>query len=689
MASEIYHVSMLGGFHVGCEGSQPVEFLPQQASALLAYLALHLKRNPTREELIEQLLAEEEPEQAQPKMRRYLLELRRRFEQPPLELADLLLTTRKTIRLDPDLVTTDVIAFEEALRMATRTTDLQEREQHLVRAVQLYHGDLLPGFYQECFVTERHRLSHLYEHALQTLTNVYEQSGDLERAVEYARRILARDALKEEAHCTLMRLFAEMGQPSAVLKQYQELEKILQEAFGEEPSPATRQLMETLRVRAQTNVPHTVNGMNGNSHPASLLVREDTEPALPEAWPASPRTSLPARPSSSPALWPRFLAAAGLVALLFALGSVFLHRRSAPPRSALLVPDANRLWVARYPAAPDEQENSEPTAMTVDDAGNIYITGFVRTLHNDVDYLTLKYDPGGKLIWRARYNGPGNDVDRARSIAVDKDGNVYVTGDSDNGKGNGASRMSGLDWATVKYDKDGHQIWVARFNGPDDGEDRPIKLCVDAVGNVYVAGYSIVRRRVDGGIRLLKEWEVVQYEPLHGRLMWNQQVRPAEDWLEAEAVDMAVDPSCNIYVTGNFGTNLWNRGKTVVLTIKYAPTSEVVWQRTYRGKGFGDVTARRIALDGSGNVTIAGEQYDGGLDNNGTRNDVVTVTYDADGNQKWVHVYDNRHGDDIPDALAVDGAGNVCVAGHTGPAVNFDYLTLRYDPSGSLQWARM
>ena len=81
----------------------------------------------------------------------------------------------------------------------------------------------------------------------------------------------------------------------------------------------------------------------------------------------------------------------------------------------------------------------------------------------------------------ARYNGPINVTDRASALAVDAAGNVYVTGES---FGSGTS----YDYATVKYDAGGNQLWVARYNGPDNGEDRASALAVDAVGNVYVTG---------------------------------------------------------------------------------------------------------------------------------------------------------------------------------------------------------
>ena len=684
MQSKPCYITMLGGLHVREVDCQPVEFLPQQHSALLAYLALHLKRNPTREELAAQLLPEEEPDQAQRKMRHYLHELRCRFEQPPFEQANLLLTTRKTIRLNPDLVSTDVIAFEEALRAATRTTDLRERELYLARAVHLYQGDLLPGFYQECFVTERHRLSHLYEHALQTLTSVYEQLGDLEQAVEYARRAIALDPLKEEAHCSLMRLYAALGQPSAVVKQYQELERTLKEEFGEEPSSETRHLMETLRQSAQQRVPRAIL-----EEPVPLDVSSaERESATSLYIPPAPASApLPARPAPRPSRLLRLLIET-ILALLVFVGVLFLrHRPAAPVRSDGNVAEATRLWVVRYPPAPipDEKLNSEPTAMTTDAAGNIYITGMVQTLHNDVDFLTLKYDPNGKLIWRARYNGPGNDVDRARSIAVDKEGNVYVTGDSDNGKGNGLTKLAGLDWATIKYDANGHQLWVARYNGPDDGEDRPAKVCVDAEGSVYVAGVSMAKRRVNGKTIPNPEWALVKYDSM-GKQEWVRRERSATDFLSAEAVDMALDPIGNIYVTGNYATMLGVRAKRNLLTIKYSPLGDCLWRKIYSGKGFWEVTACRIALDGAGSVIITGAQYDGEPVNNGTRNDVVILKYDADGNQLWTpQVYDNARQDDTPNALAVDGAGNISIAGQTGVG-SAEYLMLYYHPNGSLSW---
>src|SRR5262249_24896320 len=131
--------------------------------------------------------------------------------------------------------------------------------------------------------------------------------------------------------------------------------------------------------------------------------------------------------------------------------------------------DGNQVWAARYGAG--------AAFAIVVDAGNVYVTGF-----GNGDYATIKYDVDGNERWVARYNGPGNGVDRAEALAVDAAGNVYVTGWSWGGFG------TGFDYATIKYDADGNERWVTRYNGPVNGDDSAKALAADAAGNVYVTG---------------------------------------------------------------------------------------------------------------------------------------------------------------------------------------------------------
>src|SRR5262249_899165 len=122
--------------------------------------------------------------------------------------------------------------------------------------------------------------------------------------------------------------------------------------------------------------------------------------------------------------------------------------------------------------------------LTVDDTGNAYITGLSTGSGSGFDYVTIKYGPNGNQVWGRRYNGPGNGTDVSAAIAVDRTGNVYVTGYSYGGS------TTTNRYATIKYGPRGEQLWVARYNGPGNGNDIALAIAVDSDSNVYVTGRS-------------------------------------------------------------------------------------------------------------------------------------------------------------------------------------------------------
>jgi hypothetical protein len=94
-------------------------------------------------------------------------------------------------------------------------------------------------------------------------------------------------------------------------------------------------------------------------------------------------------------------------------------------------------------------------------------------------YATIKYSPTGDRLWVRRYNGPGNWSNYARAIALDAQGNVYVTGES---LGVGISAQWSEDYATIKYSPAGVQLWEQRYSAPGDGSDWANALTVDVQG---------------------------------------------------------------------------------------------------------------------------------------------------------------------------------------------------------------
>jgi len=101
----------------------------------------------------------------------------------------------------------------------------------------------------------------------------------------------------------------------------------------------------------------------------------------------------------------------------------------------------------------------------------------------NLDYATIKYDSRGNELWEARYSGPDKGDNMAEALAVDDEGNVYIAGQSQGKNGD-------WDYATVKYNSNGRQLWASRYDGLANSIDTATSLAVDSEVNVYVTGGS-------------------------------------------------------------------------------------------------------------------------------------------------------------------------------------------------------
>jgi uncharacterized delta-60 repeat protein len=251
-------------------------------------------------------------------------------------------------------------------------------------------------------------------------------------------------------------------------------------------------------------------------------------------------------------------------------------------------------WVARYNGPGDFAD--VPAAIALDNSGNVYVTGYSWGSGNDFDYATIKYNFSGEEQWVARYNGPGNNDDSARGIAVDSSGNVYVTGWS------AAGPSTGFDYATIKYNSAGQEQWVARYSGPGNQADEAAAIAIDNSGNVYVTGSSL-------NSEANLDYATVKYNS-SGQEQWAARYNGPANRHDAAHV-LALDSLGNVYVTGfseGSGTN------TDYATIKYNSSGEQQWVARYNGLGNDTDEATAIAVDGSGNVYVTGRSVGSGGD---------------------------------------------------------------------------
>ncbi|WP_264519642.1 SBBP repeat-containing protein [Flavobacterium sp. N1994] len=214
-------------------------------------------------------------------------------------------------------------------------------------------------------------------------------------------------------------------------------------------------------------------------------------------------------------------------------------------------------------------------SMAVDSNGNVLVTGsFSGTADFDPsastanltsagsnDIFIAKYDASGNYVWAKNMGGTSYDI--AYSLALDSNGNVFVTGyftgtadfDPSASTANLTSAGGSSDIFIAKYNSSGIYVWAKNMGstGPDVGNS----LKVDSNNNVFVTGYF------------------------------------------AGTADF--DPSAST-------ANLTSAGSNDVFVAKYNTSGNYVWAISLGGTG-NDI-GNSLELDSDGNALVTGQFLD-------------------------------------------------------------------------------
>lgn len=277
-----------------------------------------------------------------------------------------------------------------------------------------------------------------------------------------------------------------------------------------------------------------------------------------------------------------------------------------------------------------------------DASGNVYVTGESEVNSSRYDWITIKYDVNGNpsTSWPnqgdgvgvRRYSGSGNHECVPNMLKVDPSGSfVYITGNSFNSSNNqvitticyncsdgaihglatyeAGSLNKGNDLAinmqtgiyvigqsnnkcvTIKYSPDlGQQNWASLT--ADQGENFSICLYRRPCGRAPCYYLDIF---VTGINNIQNKGQTIRYADADGSVVsgWPQLYPSAG----SSFVALALDPSENVYVTGNHGNNF--------LTVEYNSGGTFLDEQSYISTGF-SILPVGIRADINGNVFITG-----------------------------------------------------------------------------------
>src|SRR6266513_2468011 len=284
----------------------------------------------------------------------------------------------------------------------------------------------------------------------------------------------------------------------------------------------------------------------------------------------------------------------------------------------------------------DFRAGVDSSGIAVDSAGNVYVTGrtaspdfpVVNALQpsfrgGDYDAFVAKLSPDGRALLYSTYLG-GLGIDRGTSVAVDSDGNAYVTGrtespDFPTQKPFQSVYAGGADAFVAKLNASGTALAYSTFLG-GSGLDVGNGIALDSAGNVYVTGETTsgtfpTQNAFQANLGGSSDAFVVGLNASGSALVYGT-------YLGGGGVDrgnsLALDPTGKIYVVGdtmsvNFpllsafqGRNAGGKDAFVAeLDPGQAGAASLVYS-SYLG-GASDDAGLGITVDASGEAWITGE----------------------------------------------------------------------------------
>ncbi len=378
-------------------------------------------------------------------------------------------------------------------------------------------------------------------------------------------------------------------------------------------------------------------------------------------------------------------------------------------------PTGQQLWLQSYSGTAND--NDQGVKLVIDDSANVYVTGYSNNSGTGNDITTIKYNTAGVQQWARIYSGAFNGPDHGASVAVDGNGNVFVTGYET------TSNFNYTDMVTIMYNAGGTQQWADIYNGAGSANDVGVDIVNDGAGNTYVVATSdtMYMSAPNNDIVLIKYnnagarvWRRVYASPTYsydvarrmcldrngnvficgygglvnegnnyytlkynsaGVRLWVQFYNYAVNTYE-QPWGIIADSLGNVIVTGQ-GVTTASSPFNDYVTVKYSSAGVFQWAARFNGAGNNNDYAYAVALDDSLNIFVTGTSKG----TSATGYDIATVKYNDAGTQKYVLLFNNTaNKDDAGNAIVVKNS-DIYITGRSSNLTNDDYITLRYSYS--------
>ena len=273
----LLEIHLLGPFRVKVDGAAIEEqvWARRKPALLIKLLALQPHHQLHREQVMETLWPDADPEAATNNLHKVIHQARRALEPALKSAADshFILTQGQHVLLrSPGRLLIDMEEFERHAADALKNGEVEAHEG----ALAIYECDLLvEDLYEDWAAMRREQLRAQHQQLLSNLALLHERRGEHARAIERLKELVACDPTNEEAHRRLMRLYALTSNKHQALKQYQLCGETLRKELGAEPERATdelRQRIITDQIAPPPSLIETEHGAEAEQSANSLAI---------------------------------------------------------------------------------------------------------------------------------------------------------------------------------------------------------------------------------------------------------------------------------------------------------------------------------------------------------------------------------------------------------------------------------
>lgn len=335
-------------------------------------------------------------------------------------------------------------------------------------------------------------------------------------------------------------------------------------------------------------------------------------------------------------------------------------------------PQGNQQW---FEIVENETEGttSKPSALDVDQNGNIVVTGTDISPDNYQRYNTVMYTSAGELLWKQTHlhtvNGNSTHSE-AKAIAFDSDGNVYVSGtfavgDFENNK-----------IGTIKYDANGMKLWEKTYY--EINHTLVGQQLVNVNDKIYVSGIYY-------DLNIFTEGSILLSYNIDGEQQWHQKTSD----MYVQTVTLGIDSQARpVLVTLGATTDFAN---LKVLISTYNPEGDLLDEKNHIRLNDGTEPVWALISLGSDindNLFVTMSSQHAGK---GYTYEVLKYT-ESGALPEWISLYENHGaGSTVLDSGRADSLGNTIVIGrnveyYDDYSNSFNYFIMKQDSDSNIAW---